>query len=179
MPLQSAALSAKLRLRIERRISELVKQEILLIRSKKHPAYEITFCMPIQIVPKLSGSRFSFGKPEGLRVFISSGKKVVAAVDFVYAGKMIRFARAYQGPRLNQLVRTLDYLKAKFAAKRGKYFAEVLSVLYSPGVYILIRSERKRTFFRNIGRRTDELTVDEIKEDVYEVMSLQPQPDEI
>ncbi|AXY73716.1 hypothetical protein D3H65_06870 [Paraflavitalea soli] len=179
MPLQTIELPAKLNLRIARRVSALVRQGILSPGPDPITEHQVSFCMAIQLVPKLTGNRFSFGKAEGLRVFISTGKKIIAAVDFLYAGKIVRLSHIYQGPPLDQLVRTLDRLKTLFAAKPNTYHAEVLSFLFAQSILILVRSGKNRSFYRSNGTKVDELTMAALKQEIEDIISIQPLPEEL
>jgi hypothetical protein len=147
MPLKSFHQKAEYRTRIEKRIESLRKAGVLSGVDDRISECSPHFQMAIQFVSKEQVSNFSFNKPEGIRVFVQSGKKIVAAVDFLFSGNQLRLLHVCQGPPLQLLILTLNRLEKKYAMTSGHFHAEVISFLFTPGVCIMTKSGSRRHFY--------------------------------
>lgn len=174
MSIENFALIASVEKNIEKKIAALIKDGIVSGIEPNTPDYKIFFCMAIQFVPKLSKQQFSFGKPEGVRIFISTGQKVSAAIDFVFHKRGLKFSHIYQGKPLDQLVNMIKKLQQKYAGTAGKHYIELIQFFYLQSQFVLVKTGRKRLFFRYSGKKLTVYTFQDLKNEINSILKDPP-----
>jgi hypothetical protein len=167
MPLKPIILKEATERAIMRRVRVLQESDIIVDGEAKA---EIVFPMYIQLVPKQQLRKFSFGKPEGLRVFIQEKKKIIAAIDFSITGKVLKLMQVHQGPALKMLVKMINSLEKKYSRTRGIHHVELISFLFTRGLYVLVRSGKNRQFFYGAPNRFLKVTENEFKAHIEKTM---------
>lgn len=174
MPIEKFKLKEPLQKKIEKQIASLVSDGIIAGIEPDDSDYHIFFSMAIQFVPKLSRQRFSFGKPEGVRIFISTGRKVAAAIDFVFHKAAIKFSHIYQGFPLLQLVGCIKKLQYKYAKDKNKINIELIQFLYVRYQFMLVKAGRDRIFYRNAGNKLTKITLQQLKNEIEPILKDPP-----
>jgi hypothetical protein len=174
MPIESFSLKKPLQQKIEKDIASLVEDGIIAGIEPGKDSYHIFFCMAIQFVPKYTKQQFFFGEPEGVRVFISTGRKVVAAIDFVFSKKGLKFSHIFQGPPLAQLVRIIKRLQRAYAASKGNAHMELIQFFFIRAQFLLVKAGRGRKFYRNAGTKLTEITLTELKNEIKPILKDPP-----
>lgn len=174
MSIENFVPKAPLKKTIDKKIAALIKDGIVSGIEPNIPDYKIFFCMAIQFVPKLSKQQFSFGKPEGVRVFVSTGQKVSAAIDFVFHKNGLKFSHIYQGKPLVELVKMIKKLQRKYAGTAGKNYIELIQFFYLQSQFVLVKTGRKRVFFRYSGKKLLEYTIQDLKNQINAILKDPP-----
>jgi hypothetical protein len=169
MPLESLKLNASLYSKLRRKTSRLIK-EILPPTEKIDRSYQPGYCMYVQSVPKQFNS-FSFGKPEGIRVFIQSGKNVIAAADFLFGRKNLKLSYIYQGEGLKMLIAALNKLEKKYSKEKQVYHAELIYFFLAPGPYFLIQSGRKKQFYYSTTEKILPISPEALKKRIAMILT--------
>jgi len=163
MPLQTLYHNTAKQTRIEKRIQSLVKSGVLYVDDEQSKEYHAGFCMSIQYVSKKQSNILSFGKPEGIRVLVASGKKTIASIDFLFAGKQLRFSHIRQGARFELLIKTLNRLEKIYARKKDNYHVELISFLFSPELFVLVKSKKQKQYYYGLEKKLVAITQAELK----------------
>jgi hypothetical protein len=174
MPIENFKIKEPLQQKVEKRIASLINDGIIAGIEPDRKRYQIFFCMAIQFVPKFSKQRFYFGKPEGLRVFVSSERKVAAAIDFVFHKEGVKFSHIYQGYRLDQLVKTIKKLRGDYARSAVKAHIELIQFFYSRSQFMLIKVGRNRSFYRSTGSRLTQITLPQLRNEIESILKDPP-----
>jgi hypothetical protein len=169
MPLQSLNLPASIHSSLRKATRNLIKKN-LFASEKIDVSYDVGFCMYIQSVPKKQLRLFSFGRPEGIRAFIQSGKNVIAAADFLFTGKKLKLSYIHQGDGLKILLSVLNKLEKKYAGKKGFFYAELIYFLLAPGPYLLIRSKTTKQFYYSTAKKVTPVSVTGLKKQVTKIL---------
>ena len=165
MPLESLKLPPTLHRNLKRKTSAL-KRKIFNDADKIDGRCELGFCMYIQTVPKGQFNAYSFGKPEGIRAFIQSGITVIAATDFLFAGKNLRLSYIYQGKGLRVLVSALNKLEKKYSRDKEVYNAELIYFFLASGPYLLIKSKRKKQFYYTTSKEVIPISYENLRKKI-------------
>jgi hypothetical protein len=171
MPLQSIKLKADILAKLKRRIRALIAKDILHPTTEIDHSYGIGFCMNIQIVPKKQIDSLSFGKPEGIRVFIQSKNSIIAAADFLYGKKNMKLSYLHYGHGLKLLVASLNKLEKRYKRHKDIYTAELIYFLLSNGLYILIKSRKQRQFYQSTHEKLSVISSEKIKKQVTNILA--------
>lgn len=169
MPLHSLKIPISIHSRLKKATRNLVKKK-LFASEKVDITYDVGFCMYIQNVPKSQYTFFSFGRPEGVRAFIQTGKNVIAAADFLFIGKKLKLSYIHQGDGLKILLHMLNKLEKKYAGKKDIFYAELIYFLLAQGPYILIRSKTKKQFYYSTAKRVMPISVAGLKKQVNKIL---------
>ena len=179
MPLKSISLGVAARRQIKKKVAALIRDGIIAQIEPQPGNYRLSFYMSIQIVPKKAASSFSFGEPEGVRVFIGSSGKLVAAVDFLYVDGELEFSHIHQGKMIARLARHLQQLIRGYAGQERVYHAELISFLYINADYIMVRSGNNRVFYRALPGNITAISLPVLKKEIKLALSEQPMPHEL
>jgi hypothetical protein len=174
MPVTNYKLTQLLLEKIEKRISSLIKDDIIGGALPGKTNYKIMYCIAIQFVPKFAKRPFSFGKPEGLRVIIRTSGSLVIALDFVFAKNGIKFSHVSHGFNIKQLVSTLKKLHKLYVDER-KSRIELIQFFYHKNQFLLVRNDRKRIFYQVAKKKLTEVTLAELKFKITTLLDDPPQ----
>ncbi|HLG41027.1 MAG TPA: hypothetical protein VI461_15205, partial [Chitinophagaceae bacterium] len=158
----------------EKRIASLVEDGIIAGIEPGRNNYQLFFCMAIQFVPKYSKRLFSFGKPEGIRVFISLGRKVVAGIDFIFHKNDLKFSHIYQGPPVGQLIKTIKKLQRSYSRSKGKAHMELIQFFFIRTQFILVKAGWNRSFYRNARGKLTKISLPELKNEIEPILKDPP-----
>jgi len=169
MPLQSLKLPVALHSKLRKKTCNLIEENLYSFK-KIDASYDIGFCMYIQSVPKKQFRSLAFGRPEGIRTFIQSGKKVIAAADFLFIGKTLKLSYIHQGDGLRLLLNVINKLEKRYAAKKDPFFAELIYFLLAPGPYILIRSKTRKQFYYSTPKKVMPISIAGLKKQMNKIL---------
>ena len=167
MPLKPAILNKATERSILRKIRFLQKSEIIIDGEAEA---EIAFPMFIQLVPKNQIRKFSFGKPEGLRVFVQEKRRIIAAMDFSLQTKVLKLVQIHQGPALKTLIKMINALEKKYEKRKSVYHVELISFLFTRGLYVLVRSGKTIQFYYGSTKKMVGVSPDQFKAHIEETM---------
>lgn len=179
MPIHSLQLQAGVQTKINKKIRSLFKSGILHNSKKSARPYTIGFCMHIQIVPKKQIQSLAFGKPEGIRVLIQSENDVIAAADFLFVKKRLKFSYVHHGNGLNILLSSINKLEKKYKDDKNICNVELIYFLLATGPYILIKSKKEKHFYHATAERLGKITPEQMRKQVTNILIHREQTNKI
>ena len=134
--------------RVVRSASRLIRSGAIPIQVNKGKALSIGFAIDIQMMSKSVIGSMKFGRPEGLRVLILDGNKVVAILDYLYRSKKLKFSHALVGDQVAEFVDALNSIEKKFRSQAIPCQVTYLHFLLSPHDYLQVKSKKELSYFK-------------------------------
>jgi hypothetical protein len=169
MSLQSVPVAPAIRKQLISKLQGLVEEQVLKISGRAATSVKPSFRMAIQLVRSDKLQELTFGKPEGLRVLVTSKSKTIAAVDFLFEQDDLKLLHIYQGKALFELVDVLQKLKQEYRNHKTIYHIQLISFVPAPGFYLMLTSKNERHFYKT-AHQLNRLSIYQLQEELKELV---------
>lgn len=139
-------------------VQHLLEKEIIHLPPTREGKVNISMILHIQQIRAYKARRIKALRPKGIRVLLTEGRAVVAAVDFYYKKGKCEFAHVILGDFLNDFIAALNQIEAFYHDRIQRREIAVIDLFMSQQSYIISYTEARSQLFTFLDNHLKRLT---------------------
>jgi hypothetical protein len=163
MPITINPVAPNLAEQIKLDTAALLADQLIPLGSADNVQLTLTAIIPLHRAGGLNKIPANGAQPAGLRVLLSAGKSVMAALDFYFNKGSLKFSHALTGQNLPQQIEALNAVVQRYQNQKGAYQLAFVDFAYASHPYVLVWLGKKRALYSYFNQKLMPVRLNQFK----------------